>query len=225
MSASETQSGRSAAGEFADDRAGRCGAAIDRALLRCLPPLERPLAAPPARPAPPDGTASAAPRSACGGAYRRGPVPGTVRTSPGRIAAQRAAATLFALMSSIPPSSAGEPATVAQLLSTQTTPSGQPIVLPQHDVQLLVSRFVIAPGAALPTHMHPWQRYGYLIAGHLRVTLTETGQVFDYKPGDFIVEVSNAWHSGTAVGDEPVVLLVIDQVEAGHDNTVLQRAR
>ena len=137
----------------------------------------------------------------------------------------RAIATLFALMSSTLPSSAAEPATVTQLLSTQTTPSGQPIVLPQHNVQLLVSRFEIAPGAALPTHMHPWQRYGYLIAGHLRVTLTETGQVFDYKPGDFIVEVSNTWHSGTPVGDEPVVLLVIDQVEAGHDNTVLQNAR
>ena len=136
----------------------------------------------------------------------------------------RAIATLFALMSSTLPSSAAEPATVTQLLSAQTTPSGQPIVLPQHNVQLLVSRFEIAPGATLPTHMHPWQRYGYLIAGHLKVTLTETGQVFDYKPGDFIVEVANTWHSGTAVGDEPVVLLVIDQVEAGHDNTVLQKA-
>ena len=224
MSASEIQTGRSAAGEFADNRVGPCGAAIDRALLRCLLPMERPLAAPPARLAPLNGTASAALRSACGGAYNRGPVPGTVRTSL-RIVVPRAIATLFALMSSTLPSSAAEPATVTQLLSTQTTPSGQPIVLPQHNVQLLVSRFEIAPGAALPTHMHPWQRYGYLIAGHLRVTLTETGQVFDYKPGDFIVEVSNTWHSGTPVGDEPVVLLVIDQVEAGHDNTVLQNAR
>ncbi len=138
---------------------------------------------------------------------------------------QRAIATLFAFVFSAVPSFAGEPVTVAQLLSTQTTPSGQPIVLPQHDVQLVVSRFVIAPGATLPTHLHPWQRYGYLLAGHLRVTLTETGQVFDYKPGDFIVEVSNTWHFGTAVGDEPAVLLVIDQAEAGHSNTVLQEAR
>jgi len=131
----------------------------------------------------------------------------------------------FALVFCATPAFAGEPVTVTQLLSTHTTASGQPIVLPQHDVQLVVSRFVVAPGATLPTHLHPWQRYGYLLAGHLRVTLAETGQVLDYEPGDFIVEVTNTWHSGTAVGDEPAVLLVIDQVEAGHSNTLLQDAR
>jgi quercetin dioxygenase-like cupin family protein len=122
------------------------------------------------------------------------------------------------------PSLAAEPVTVTQLLSTRTTPAGQPIVLPQRDVQLIVSRYVIAPGATLPTHMHPWERYGYVLSGHLQVKLTDTGQVLDYKQGDFIVEVSNTWHYGTVVGTEPVVLLVIDQVEAGHGNTVLKTA-
>ena len=144
--------------------------------------------------------------------------------TPGPTRLLRALAQLALLVSAVP-SHAAEPVTVTELLSTQTTPAGQPIVLPQHDVQLIVSRFVIAPGAALPIHQHPWQRYGYLLAGHLKVTLTETGQVFDYKPGDFIVEVTNLWHSGTAVGDEPAVLLVIDQVQAGHGNTVLQSAK
>jgi quercetin dioxygenase-like cupin family protein len=133
-------------------------------------------------------------------------------------------ATWFALELLAVPSFAAEPVAVTQLLSTQTTASGQPIVLPQHDVQLIVSRFVIAPGTTLPIHKHPSQRYAYVLAGHLTVTLTGTGQTFDYKPGDFIVETQNTWHSGTAIGDEAVVLLVIDQVEAGHLNTVLQDA-
>ena len=117
------------------------------------------------------------------------------------------------------PSSAAGPVTVTRLLSTRTTASGQPIALPQRDVRLVVSRVVIAPGTTLPTHKHPPQRYGYVLAG--------TRQTFDYGPGDFIVEARNAWHSGTAGGgDGPVVLLVIDQVEAGDaGNMTLQDAR
>lgn len=123
------------------------------------------------------------------------------------------------------PALAAEPVVVTPLLSTQKTASGQPIVLPQHNVQLIVSRFVIQPGATLPVHEHPYQRYAYVLSGHLTVTLADTKQVLQYGPGDFIVEVRDEWHSGTAVGSEPVVLVVIDQVEAGHNNTVLQGTR
>jgi len=134
----------------------------------------------------------------------------------------RHSAILSILMFSATPTFAQEAVIVTPLLSTLNTPSGQAIILPQHDVQVVVSRFTIAPGATLPTHMHPWQRYGYLLAGRLRVTLTDMGQVLEYGPGDFIVEVSNTWHFGTAVGNEPAILLVIDQIEAGHSNTILQ---
>lgn len=120
------------------------------------------------------------------------------------------------------PALAAEPVTVTELLSTQATASGQPILLPQHDMRLIVSRFLIPPGATLPVHKHPWPRYAYVLAGHLRVTLTATSQVFEYQPGDFIVEAQDQWHFGTAIGTEPVTLLVIDQVESGHANTVLQ---
>ncbi len=122
-------------------------------------------------------------------------------------------------------SAAAEPVRATRLLSTRTTASGQPIVLPQRDAELIVTRLVIPPGTTLPTHEHPFQRYAYVVAGHLAVTLADTGQVFDYRAGDFVVEVRNQWHYGTAVGDQPVVLLVIDQVEAGHANTILKPAR
>ncbi len=119
---------------------------------------------------------------------------------------------------------AGEPVEVTPLLTTRQTASGQPILLPQRDVQVVVSRFVIQPGARLPVHLHPWQRYGYLLSGELRVTLSDDGRVIRYRPGDFIVEAREQWHSGVAVGTKPAVLIVIDQVEAGHSNTVLKQA-
>jgi quercetin dioxygenase-like cupin family protein len=80
-----------------------------------------------------------------------------------------ATASWFALQLFAAPSFAAEPPAVTQLLSTQVTVSGQPIVLPQPDVQLIVSRFVIAPGATLPVHEHPAQRYAHVLAGHPRV--------------------------------------------------------
>lgn len=129
---------------------------------------------------------------------------------------------LVAIASLANPAFAREPVVVTKLLSTTTTASGQKIILPQGDARLIVSRFVIQPGATLPVHEHPAQRYAYVLSGNLRVTLSETGQTFDYKPGDFIVEVRDQWHFGTAMGSEPVVLLVIDQTTGGEGNTMLQ---
>ena len=122
------------------------------------------------------------------------------------------------------PALAAPPVAVTQLLATQTTVSGQPIVLPQHDVELIVTRLVIQPGATLPVHEHPYQRYGYVLSGHLTVTMSDTKREFHYRPGEFIVEARDQWHFGKAVGNEPLVLLVIDQVEAGHDNTIRRPA-
>jgi quercetin dioxygenase-like cupin family protein len=69
------------------------------------------------------------------------------------------------------------------------------VVPPQRDVQLIVMRPTIEPGARLPEHEHPYQRYGYVLSGHLKVTMTATGQNFTYGPGAFIVEMRNQWHS------------------------------
>lgn len=121
------------------------------------------------------------------------------------------------------PALAREPVAAVPVLSTQKTASGQPIVLPQHDVQVIVTRLTIQPGTTLPQHEHPYQRYGYVLSGRLTVTMSNTGQSFTYGPGAFIVEMRNQWHSAKPVGDQPVVLLVIDQVVAGHSNMVLRK--
>lgn len=120
-------------------------------------------------------------------------------------------------------SSAAAKVVVTPLASATTTAAGQPIILPQKDVQVLVSSFEIPPGAKLPVHMHPSARYAYVLEGQLQVTNTDTGQSTSYKTGDFIVEMIGAWHQGANVGAEPVKLLVIDQVEQGASNTVLKQ--
>ena len=113
--------------------------------------------------------------------------------------------------------------TVTELLSTTVTSSGQPIVLPQKDAQIVVSIYDVAPDARLPVHKHPYPRYGYVLSGELQVTNMETGQSDTYKPGDFILESVGQWHRAANVGGKPLRLLVIDIVEKGQTNTVLQK--
>jgi quercetin dioxygenase-like cupin family protein len=126
------------------------------------------------------------------------------------------------LVLATPLSAKADSVTVNPLLTTSVTASGQPIVLPQGNVQLITSMYEIAPGAKLPEHEHNSQRYGYLLAGQLRVTNTETGESQEYKPGDFIVESRGQWHKAENIGKEPIKLLVIDQVNPGESTVVLR---
>lgn len=112
---------------------------------------------------------------------------------------------------------------VSPLASTDKTASGQPITLPSGRTTVSVLRYSIPPGATMPVHKHPYPRYAYVQAGHLAVYAPDTGQRYDYKAGDFIVEVIDEWHYGENTGTEPVELLVIDQVPQGRaTNTVLK---
>lgn len=117
-----------------------------------------------------------------------------------------------------------KPVVVRPVASATATSSGQPIVLPQKDAQVVVSSYEIAPGAVLPVHKHPFPRYAYVQAGSLHVTNNDTGKSEDFKPGDFIVEAVGQWHFGTNTGKDVVKLLVIDMVEKGKANTVLRDA-
>lgn len=119
--------------------------------------------------------------------------------------------------------STGAPVVVSRIASATRTASGQPITLPQKNVQVLVSTYEIAPGAKLPVHKHPFPRYAYVQAGTLEVTNVETGESTTYRAGDFIVEMIGQWHRGANIGTDKVKLLVIDQVEEGADNTLLRQ--
>jgi quercetin dioxygenase-like cupin family protein len=120
---------------------------------------------------------------------------------------------------------AQEPAAKAKasrIFSSTTTGNGQPIVLPQGDVEVSVWTYDIPPGARLPVHKHPFPRYAYVLQGTLQVTDVEKQKTSDYKVGDFIVEMVNTWHYGVNSGNEPVRLLVIDQAPKGQANTILR---
>jgi quercetin dioxygenase-like cupin family protein len=117
----------------------------------------------------------------------------------------------------------GTPVVVSPLATITKTGSGQPIALPQKNVQVVVSTYEIAPGARLPIHKHPFARYASVQAGTLEVTNVDTGKSTTYRAGDFIVEMIGEWHKAANVGTDPVKLLVIDQVEEGAQNTILQQ--
>jgi quercetin dioxygenase-like cupin family protein len=132
--------------------------------------------------------------------------------------------TLWALSSHA--ASGDDPAknvSVKPVLSTSITSSGQPIVLPAKDPTVIVSEYEIAKGATLPEHKHPYPRYGYVLAGEIRITNTDTGKSEVYKAGDFIIEAINQWHHAENIGNEPVKLLVIDQVEHADSNVVMRK--
>ncbi len=137
------------------------------------------------------------------------------------------AAILAALLQSpaaraLDSTNAGAPVVVTPLASTTVTANGQPITLPQKNVQVLVSTYDIPGGATLPVHKHPFPRYAYVLAGTLQVTNSDTGKSNTYKTGDFIVEMIGEWHQAINVGTDSVKLVVIDQVEEGTQNTVLR---
>lgn len=101
----------------------------------------------------------------------------------------------------------------------ETTNTGQPILAPEGPLTLTVSRVTIAAGTSLPVHRHPYQRYAYVESGSITVRNLDTGTAMEFKPGATIVEARGQWHTGAAMGTEPVVLLVIDQTPPGKANT------
>lgn len=120
-------------------------------------------------------------------------------------------------------SGAAAPVVVTPVKSASVTSTGQPITLPQGKVEVAASIFDIAPGATLPVHKHPFPRYAYVLSGTLKVTNADTGKSDTFKAGDFIIEMIDQWHYGSNIGPDPVKLLVIDQIEAGAQATVLKQ--
>lgn len=117
-----------------------------------------------------------------------------------------------------------QPVVTTKVLTTMQTSSGQPITLPHSDVEVIVTTLEIQPHASLPRHLHPYPRYGYVLEGTLKVTNDQTGITEVFQAGDFIVEAIGQWHHAETVGDLPVKLLVIDQVEGAKlANSVVQK--
>jgi quercetin dioxygenase-like cupin family protein len=136
-----------------------------------------------------------------------------------------AAALALGFLVVVPAAAQTPSVTVTTLFRGTTTASGQTITLPSGPVEIIVSEYLIAPGAVLPVHRHPYQRYAYVEAGILRVTDAETGAAKIYRTGDVIVEMVDTWHSGENIGADIVRLKVIDQVPPGESNTVIRQGQ
>jgi quercetin dioxygenase-like cupin family protein len=108
---------------------------------------------------------------------------------------------------------------VQPIARTNTTVTGQPIVVPEKP-DVLVSIATFPPGSRLPEHQHPGPHYVYVLEGVLTVVNTETGKTFEVKAGDFVVEMVDTWHYGVNNGSVPVKLLVIDQLPPGAKNNM-----
>jgi quercetin dioxygenase-like cupin family protein len=107
---------------------------------------------------------------------------------------------------------------VTPVVTSSVTSSGQPIVLPQKNVEVVVSTYSIPPGAKLPVHKHAYPRYGYVLSGTLNIVNMDTGKNEVFKAGDFIFESIGQWHKADNSGSEPVKLLVIDQIDKTAEN-------
>jgi quercetin dioxygenase-like cupin family protein len=134
-----------------------------------------------------------------------------------------AAATFaFILATSLAHAADAPKVQVTPVTRTNTTVTGQPIVVPDHP-DVIVSIATFPPGARLAEHQHPHPHFVYVLEGVLTVVNTTTGKTFEAKVGDFVVEMQDTWHYGINSGTVPVKLLAIDQVPAGAPNNLVPK--
>jgi quercetin dioxygenase-like cupin family protein len=108
----------------------------------------------------------------------------------------------------------------APLAHTDKTVTGQPIVAPEHPT-VIATMVTFQPGDKTSPHKHPWPHYGYVLEGVLTITNAETGQSFDLKAGQFLVEMQNTTHVGENKGTVPVKILIVDSVPEGVTNNTI----
>jgi quercetin dioxygenase-like cupin family protein len=112
-----------------------------------------------------------------------------------------------------------------QIVSTETTMTGQPLrvpplSVPQPPLQLIVTRVDAPAGALIACHKHPWSRYVYLESGAVRVTNYDANRTNDFTAGQELVEAIDQWHDARVTSPGPARLIVVDQVPPGTGNQI-----
>jgi len=67
----------------------------------------------------------------------------------------------------------------------------------------LMTEFRLAGGRLLPEHSHPYEQIGYLVSGHIKLSIG--GDVFDTFPGDSWCIPMNVTHGAEIVEDSIAV--------------------
>ncbi len=73
----------------------------------------------------------------------------------------------------------------------------------------LMTEFLLEPGSVLPMHSHPYEQTGYLVKGHIRLTID--GQTHDVTPGDSWCIPPNAQH-GAQILENSIAIEVFSPV-------------
>lgn len=72
-----------------------------------------------------------------------------------------------------------------------------------HGKNTLMTEFVLKKGAVLPAHQHPQEQTGYLVYGHMFLTIGN--DVHEVQPGDSWTIPGNVEHRATIVADSVAV--------------------
>ena len=67
----------------------------------------------------------------------------------------------------------------------------------------LMTEFRLQAGSTLPEHAHPHEQTGYLVSGHIRLTIG--GAVHDVRPGDAWCIPVNVPHGAQIVADSTAI--------------------
>ncbi|MFA4825831.1 MAG: cupin domain-containing protein [Methanoregula sp.] len=72
-----------------------------------------------------------------------------------------------------------------------------------HGKNTLMTEFVLKKDAVLPAHQHPQEQTGYLVSGHMFLTIGDTVQ--EVRPGDSWMIPGNVEHRARIVADSVAV--------------------
>jgi quercetin dioxygenase-like cupin family protein len=98
--------------------------------------------------------------------------------------------------------------TLTPILETATTITGQPIRFPQGDNQFTAVVAEVAPGGQVGRHMHPVPLFVYILEGTLAIEM-EGHETHTFSAGEGFAEVTNTWHNGRNLTDQPVRFLIV----------------
>ena len=92
---------------------------------------------------------------------------------------------------------------------------------PQGQPEIKILRIKIPAGVTLPWHYHPVINAAVIIDGTLELK-RKNGTKKQYESGDALIEVVNTLHSGKAIGNKDVHLIVFYAGEKGEQTTILK---
>jgi quercetin dioxygenase-like cupin family protein len=109
--------------------------------------------------------------------------------------------------------------TLTPILETATTITGQPIRFPQGDNQFTAVLAEVAPGGQVGRHMHPVPLFVYVLEGTLSIEM-EGHETHTFSAGEGFAEVTNTWHNGRNLTDQPVRFLIVFAGQEGTPNLI-----